>query len=74
MTTANPPTQPVSIFNEAGTGLVATGQTTNGGATVTNLSAAVAVHSEYQMSVGGAARRGVLCTAYNAAAHSATFT
>lgn len=63
----------VQIFNEAGTAQLATGQTADGGATVTHLTAAVVYHREYQLSVGGGQRRGVICTGYNAGTATATF-
>lgn len=63
----------ITIFNEAGTGIVASGSSNNGGATVQNLNAAVAVNREYQLQVDGGPRRGVICTSYNAATNTATF-
>lgn len=63
----------VTIYNEAGTGIVATGFTVNNGATVTNLSAPVTVRNEYQLQVDGGQRRGVMCTAYNAGTNTANF-
>ena len=63
----------VQIYNEAGTAQLATGTTADGGAHVTQLSAAVVYHREYQMSVGGGQRRGVICTGYDAATAAATF-
>jgi hypothetical protein len=71
------PAVPVTIFNEAGTAVVATGVTSNAAAPyhVTQLHLATAnpivVQREYQISVNGGNRTGVMCTAVGAAA--ATF-
>jgi hypothetical protein len=65
--------QDVRIYDEFGAHLVATGVTTDGGATVTQLSGPVAVHQEYQRQVGNGPRVGVMCTAYNAATTTAHF-
>lgn len=71
----------VQIFNEAGTGVVATGTTADAhdaaAINVANVQVQVgqhlAVHSEYQVQVGAHARRGMMCTALDVNASTATF-
>jgi hypothetical protein len=64
----------VNIYKEAGNVLVANGQTSNGGATVTHLSAPLAVHGEYKLEIGSGARVGRTCLTYDATTNTATFT